>query len=189
VSHRWLRLSLGALAVGALALGCGGGAVKCVPNFDTSCTTCVDGVVTHVTDCGSSIVIGQCSSGCKVARECASLDPPESFCNESPDAADAATGGQGGSDGGGGQGGSDGGGGQGGDSGCLASDNVATICMNGVLTITTVCPPSSAPAGTCLYGCKFSAQFGSFNVQGLCNPAPLDGGGCEDECGDAADSQ
>jgi hypothetical protein len=49
--------------------------------------------------------------------------------------------------------------------------------------VTSACPPSSSPAGTCTYGCKYPGQFGNIDVQGLCNPAPPDGEICD---GDAA---
>jgi hypothetical protein len=78
-----------------------------------------------------------------------------------------------------------GGAGQGGSPACApGTDHVVATCVNGVLTISSACPPSSSSAGTCSYGCKYPGQFGSANVQSLCNEAP--DGGCDGLCSDAA---
>jgi len=156
-----------------------GGTVECAPGTDYDATSCFNGVVTYQVFCPPTFqTVGTCPNGCKKSGGFGNVGL--SLCN--PEPADGAAG-QGG--GGGGQGGV----GQGGNAGCSpGTDNVTSTCSNGVLTVSSACPPSSSPAGTCPYGCMYPGQFGGF-AQALCNPAPIDAGSCDGDaaCADASD--
>jgi hypothetical protein len=156
-------------SAGQGAAGGQAGGSNCVISVDTCITKCADSVVTMTTNCGSSLV-GQCVTGCRIAST-VGCDIAAGLCK---DGAVVGTG-------------IAGAGGQGGSPACSpGTDNAFATCTNGVLTVSSACPPSSSPAGTCPYGCKYPGQFGTIDVQALCNTEPPDAG-CDGVCSDARD--
>jgi hypothetical protein len=153
-------------------------------NPDSAMTKCEDGVVTTVTNCGSYL-IGECTAGCRIPYTFG-YDVAATLCK------DGLVKGDGGAEtGGGGQGGG-GSAGNGVPEGCAApTDNVSTVCRDGVLTTTVVCPYDMHISGSCPFGCRYQGIFGfAMEAAELCNPPP-DGGSCDGDaaCGDASQSQ